>query len=343
MALSLYNAAIKHVDNSDWAYDIRTGLKYTSPFDNEEAAYDGPTTMPNQHDVLIETRYKSRYLALYNDFISHKHPGNRLWNELIDEKGRHLCIPPAFCDAVAEFIVSAIHEEEGRFLYQSPNAQWVLITDDDAKTQTAFQLAVRSNPIKQHVITELEFLIQEVKYNHLRESNMSIYTLPYLLDLKIRLTTGTLSSKQRFTTVRKEVSGEIGGSSGHHFNPLRSRRALKPRRTLQRIRRPVELHIGELLGEPEEGAWVKAGDFAEVTFIQGKRLYRYKAQVTEALSTGVCIVYFPGQDYVETVPCKELKPYISPKVGDIVEVHAGDRFYRASILREKGGGLCDRS
>ena len=71
---ALYQAALKHVGSTQWAKDISHNLRYSSPFGSEEVLYEGPTTMPHRNDVLIETRYKSEYLAMYNDYVGN-HPG----------------------------------------------------------------------------------------------------------------------------------------------------------------------------------------------------------------------------------------------------------------------------
>jgi len=342
VVLTMYRAAVKHVDESDWAYDIRNNLKYTSPFGSEEAAYDGAESLPNRKDVLIETRYKSEYLALYNDYIKN-HPGNRLWNELVDEKAEAYAsyggLPSIFREAVAEFIVGAVHEEEGRFLYQSPNARWVVLSDDDAKTQTKFELVVKSNPLKLKLVKELEFLISEVKYNELRKTAMSAGMLPYLLNLKTRLATGTPHPKQNITIVR-EGSTQTSSSSDRRLHRHGSALPI-PQMTIRSVRRPVVLHVGEPPEEPETGAWLQTGDFAEVGFREGKKTYWYKAQILDVLSTGVCHVYFVGEDYDEGLPCSSLRPFIPPTVGDRVQLNSDGRYLTATILREKGNELYD--
>ena len=343
--VTLYNAAIKHVDESEWAYDIRNGLKYTSPFGNEEAAFDGPTTLPNRYDVLIETRYKSRYLALYNDFISN-HPGNRLWNALLNEKAELYTsyggLPSVFRGAVSEFIVSAVEENSGRFLYQSPDAQWIVLSDDDAIAQTSFELTVKSNPIKQHLVKELEFLISEAKYNHLRKSAMSARILPHLLGLKKLLVMGVTQARGEVTAVREEGLESVRGPV-RYFLPVGSR-AMLPRRLKQKVfslRRPGVLHVGEPSEEPEEGAWLKAGDFAEVLLREGRNHYWYKVQVSTILSTGVCLVFLPGEDDDEPVDCKSLRQFVPPVLGENLEVNSDGSYYSCKILRDKGGGLYD--
>lgn len=344
IAVTLYHAAIKHVDESDWAYDIRNGLKYASPFGNEETAFNGPTTLPNRYDVLIETRYKSKYLALYNDFISN-HPGNRLWNILLNEKAEVFSsyggLPTVFRNAVSEFIVSAVQENSGRFLYQSPDAQWIVLSDDDAIAQTSLELAVKSKPIKQHVVKELEYLISEMKYDHRRESAMSARILPYLLELKKQLAMGVPQAKGKVTAVREEGLEPIRGLVRY----FRKSRAMLPKleQKVFTLRRPIVLHVGKPPEEPEEGAWLKAGDFAEVLIREGRSHYWYKVQVSMILSTGACLVYFPGEDDEESMDCKKLRHFVPPAIGEILEVNADGSYYECEILRDKGGGLYDIS
>ena len=341
--LALYNVGIEHVDESDWAYDIRNGLKYTSPFGNEESAYFGPSTFPHRNDVLIETRYKSKYLALYNDYIGN-HPGNRLWNQLLDEKAEIYAsyegFPFLFREAVAKFIVSVIRLEEGRFLYQSPDAHWVEIKDDDAEIETEFQLAVKSNTVKKKVVQALEFLISEVKYDHRRKSAMSKGMLPYLLNLKTRLAYSAPSMKEKVAAVRKAVNEFTNSSNHHHFHSSGSTLSM-PERKRKPFRRPADLHVGELPEEPELGAWLRAGDVVNVWFNERGVVYWYKADLLQVLSTGVCIVHFPGDGYDDAVTCKKLIHYVPPKVGDVVEVNSEGNYYQCTIVSENDDGTFD--
>lgn len=348
VAMALYNGAIKYVDDSDWAYDIRNGLRYTSPFGyNEEAVYDGPATMPNGDDVLVETRYKSEYLALYNDYIGQHQAGNRLWNELIDEKveiyALYNGLPPVFRRAVAEYIVGAVYEDEGRFLYQSPDARWIVMSDKDSATQTEYELAVKSNYIKKNVIKELEYLISEVKYDHKRESAMSFYMLPYLLSLKTALATGAPDNNKKITQARK---GHVKKSSSSLRRLGDSQSALPAFQSISEPsarRQPVKLHVGQLPSEPEDGAWLKVGDFVELMFRDESAAYWYKAELLDVLSTNVCLLHFTAEDYDEIVACTSLSTYTPPKVGDKVELYAEDEdgemdFHPCRIVKDNGNG-----
>jgi hypothetical protein len=164
---ALYQAALKHVGLTQWAKDIRHNLRYSSPFGSEKVLYKGPTTMPHRNDVLIETRYMSEYLAMYNDYVGN-HPGNCQWDQLVSEKASTYAsyseLPSVFHQAVAEYIVSAVRNSRGRFLAQNPHSDWVEISADDAVTYTSVELAIRSNSIKKKVVRQLDFLISEAPF-----------------------------------------------------------------------------------------------------------------------------------------------------------------------------------
>ena len=185
----MYVFAVEYVDNSQWAFDLNNGLRYTSPFSFKELyEYTGPLTYPHRRDVLIATRFKSRYLFAYNDYIG-SHPGNQVWNELIEDKifvfASYSELLPVFRQAIAEYIVSGVHEKSGRFLYQHPKSHWVEMSDEDAMEVTQDELTVKSNGLLRNVIEELDFLISDAKYGPLRTATMTDNDIfPYLLDLK---------------------------------------------------------------------------------------------------------------------------------------------------------------
>ncbi len=108
---ALYLASIEHVDNTQWARDITAGRRFTNPFYKYDDEFDGLTAWPHRNDVLIETRYKTEALAMYNDYVM-AHPGNREWKPLLDSMAplyvNYSGLPPIFRERLAEHIVSSM-------------------------------------------------------------------------------------------------------------------------------------------------------------------------------------------------------------------------------------------
>ena len=335
--LVLYNAAIKHVDKSDWACDIRNGLRYTSPFGNEESRFDGPTTFPYRNDVLIVSRYKSDYLAMHNDFVGN-HPGNRFWNELVDEKASIFAVydglPFRFGVAVADYIVGALYKYA---LYQNAGANFVEISKRDALVYTIEELAIKSNTIAKQVLTELEFLISEAKYGHLRKSAMSKqHAFPFLVNFYSQLLASSPPSKRTTSVVRTHTKTQ---RSNQQFQPLRAIALPTLGAKSKPTRRPVVLKVGKFERSPY--FHLQEGKIVDVQLKQDNVMRWYKAEIDKVMSTGYVSVVLLGSDEGFDIHRLKIRQYVAPRVGETVEVEVDDEYEEGIILQAKGNGLYD--
>jgi hypothetical protein len=344
---ALYQAALKQVRSTQWAKDISHNLRYTSPFGSEEVLYEGPTTMPHRNDVLIETRYKSEYLAIYNDYVGN-HPGNRLWDELVNERAptyaSYSGLPSVFRQAVAEYIVSAVRHSQGRFLAQNPYSDWVEMRSEDAITHTNVELAIRSNSIRKKVVKQLDFLVSEVKYGPLRHSAMNkLNLLPYMKVLRSRLVDDKPLPKQPVMAYRK---GEENQSLKRRHNVFRRTFLIaKPGTNWSSVRRLVTPHVGQLAGEPETNAWLRSGDIVNALWEEEDGVtFWYKAKLLHVSSSNYCQIRFFVDNYSPRTWLSKLTRYIPPSLGDVVGVKVegeNDDYDEGTILRVKGGGFYD--
>jgi len=339
--IALYKAGTTHVDNTQWASDLRQGLRYTSPFGNEETQYGGPTVFPHRNDVLIETRYKSDFLAMYNDFVSN-HPGNRVWNRLVDEKvsifESYSGLPPCFRLAVAEYIVGALHNQAARFLYQNNKSNFVEISTGQAVAQTVSELMAKSNFIRKKVLTQLDYLISEAKYGHLRESVMSKhYTAPLLFKLQSRLL-GISSQPKRTTsvTISQHTKPKNPRHLFHHL-PTATLSALEPK--YKSTRRRVTLSVGKIHESPF--AYLRAGEIVEAKLTIDNAMHWYKAVIEDVYSNGELLIVYLGSGQRDVTHRLRIYPYFAPEVGEAVEVKVGMHYKNGTIHLEKGNGLYD--
>ena len=311
IVFALYKVAIVRVDNTQWASDLRHGLRYTSPFGNEESRFDGLATFPHRNDVLIETRFKSDFLAMYNDYIGN-HPGNRIWNELVSEKARTVAsysdLPTRFRTAVAEYIVGYLYSTAGRFLYQDEGADFVELSERDAVLYTQNELTIKSNAIRAKVLTQLGYLVSEAKYGHLRKSVMSKeYTFPFLIDLQQRLLGSLPKSKKRNTLFARPGSRSRDNSSTRPFH--RSQMTTLP--SLQtkvnvELKRPVNLMVGTC--EPSPNSYLTAGEEVEAKITTKKGKKWHKAVIEDVSSDGYLSVYIPGIRKKEELHRLDIRP-----------------------------------
>lgn len=340
LALTLYKAGITHVNNSQWASDLRHGIRYTSPFGNDESRFDGPTVLPHRNDVLIQTRYMSEYLALYNDVVGN-HPGNLAWSEMIG--GMTFVNVSSGClgQAIATYIVSAIHRSSGRFLYQR-DADWVELSKEDAITQTKEELIIKSNPIRERVLTELGYQLSEAKYGRYRGTVMSAHSLVRLGILRRKLLGFTLSSIDTCSSMSVPMTIRVRDDSNGHSQdrlPALGHSSTGPpvhRSTL--LLAPTSSRI-----EPEPGVWLKTGDIIDAVDVEHGIMYWYKAQIDHVSSLGRFHVTFLGyEDEMAIVDRSYVRRYIPPLVGDSVEIEVGQEKYQTGIIvRKQGNDLFD--
>jgi hypothetical protein len=282
---------------------------------------------------------------MYNDYVGN-HPGNRLWNELVNEKAptyaSYSGLPSVFREAVAEYIVGVVRNSPGRFLAQK-NSCWVEMNSKAAISHTDFELAVGSNSILKQVVQQLYFLISEAKYGHLRDSAMSQWDiLPFLNKLGNRLVYGKPRPKEPVTAAR--VEKRKGTQKKLRQNMFRRTFLLsKPEANRSSVRRPFVIHVGQLPGEPEENAWLRAGDIVSTWYENDGVAHWYKSKIVEVFSTNECAIKYLGyDDKVYRASLLDVKRYIPLKEGDVVEVGLEtDFYYEGIILRDKGGGFFD--
>lgn len=345
VVLVLYKVAIQQVDNSSWASDLRNSLLYTSPFGNEVSEYDGPLTMPHRNDILIDTRYKSPYLGMYNDFIGNV-PGNRLWNDLVEETTTlfksYSHLPAVFTEAISEFIVGAVQDNAGRFLYQNFQSHWAELSFDDSVEITTRELVIRSNSILNKMIKEVDFLISEAKYGALRKAAMVKNDIfEYLLDLKDRFVESVSRKKKEATLCTIRPDAAFTSQSSRFVPPPTLPSVRRSAKKESSSRQVVLLPVGQVPGEPEPNAWLREGDIVNAKRKEGGQWGMFKATLKHVLSSGICFVEFHIDETMDQVLCKlEMTRFKPPKVEDRVDIKMADgQFLLGMIVRNKGDGI----
>ena len=102
--------ALRHIDGTNWARNIRNGKSYILPkIDDSTLDVAHPGTLPLEADVLIAPQYASDYLASYTELIDIIHPGNEYWVELIqDHVYGYRDLSPVLQKKISESIVRRI-------------------------------------------------------------------------------------------------------------------------------------------------------------------------------------------------------------------------------------------
>lgn len=341
---ALYLAAIEHVDNTQWARDIKAGRRYTNPFTFPIIGeFDGPTTWPYREDILIETRYKTEALAMYNDFAM-AHPGNRQWKALLESTAplyvAYGGLPKVFRKQLAEYIVSSMESQSRRFLYQREDSHWILMSREDALAYNNKELAISSSPIRRHVYTSLEYLISDLTTGHMRDYRMTEHDmLPYLRDIQDKLIK-SFDEKSLVTMVRPKMPDEPEAIPPQTIKlALRSYSITKPECKSRFVRRPQSLAVGVNPGEPSPGVWIVEGDVVEARY-KGPPQNQYKwyyGTVRLIASSGWHTVEFRNGKtrYIST---DSLRAYVPFSKGEKVGYFIKGNYEKSSILRVHDDG-----
>jgi hypothetical protein len=326
----LFLAAKRHVDQTDWAADIRSNLRYTSAVANEEnfvGAFEHvpkliPTTFPMRKDVLIETRHGSEYLAMYNDFVD-GHPGNRVFRSLVQgATSTYENYPEFLREATARYIAGSVEYNEGRFLLQGLVGDWILMDQDATIAYVKTELKVSATPMLKRLRQAIAFIASDYKYGIHRNTALAKHAVPHLKKLEVMLLKETSPAKPKITS--KEASSKTKNILGRLFSmPL----ALTGAKEVRRRSNTIVSYPPE---EPYSGAWLKAGDTVEALF-DG---YYYWGTIGIVTAHGYFVVQYPDgtESVIEYTHVRRPQPFYE----DVeVEVLFDGEYYQPCTIVEQ--------
>lgn len=333
-------AARRHVDGTGWAKDIKANRRYASTTQSETRyarPHKGwPTTYPNKHDVLFETRYGSRYLHMYNDFIN-GHPANRYYNELVENAAATYATSNfEFQDASAAYIHSAVASAQGRFLHQTPYGSWRWMDSISILDQTKRDLAIASSGLGSVLAQEIRFLESDLKYGILRDTSLALSHASRRLDvLREEL---LYKVTKPFPVSRKLTSRFV------QVHPAFLRRSLFRLPILPSIAKTMPRTTKSLppdirLSEPFPGAWISEGSTVEG--VVGD--HWYSAKVSYVAAQGLYFLEYPDGDSNEVYNNRIRWP-VPFEIGDRVEFGDEDEdgeYFTAKILKRNEDGTYD--
>lgn len=340
----LWMGANHHVDNTDWAKDIRAGRRYSVDFGAEEMLPDLshlPSTFPNRKDVLIETRYGSRQFHMYNDFTNDD-PGTRTFRELVREYSEAYSQVESdfFQNATAAYVVGAVSLLQGRFLFQHGNI-WRLLPDGDAIEFVKSELAFSSSPIMNLLRQEFRYLHSEYKYGFLRNTALALKSIVDLDVLKVKvLKEPTFFPADATTRPLEKVDDSVASSS------ILRREQLAAPRTVPLLPDPLRqrrvVNIGDEPGEPEYGAWLKDGDAIEAAEeLDDGTSHWYRCVINKVDASGNFFVVY-DDDSFGIVWYDSVRVYEPYYVGEHLEVlMEDDAVEDATIITDYGDGTYD--
>jgi ectoine hydroxylase-related dioxygenase (phytanoyl-CoA dioxygenase family) len=306
LAYILFYIAKSKVDQTGWAKDILAGRRYTSTVDIDRQFAKqviGPRTYPTSIDVLIETRYGSEQLSLYNDFITKGHPGNVKFNEIVNSMSQiYKDSNDEFKEAIVENVAYRIFSNQGRFLYQGPDGYWIWLYDDGVYQYVRGELDITSNKLHSYLAKNIRHIASEYKYGKFRYSALSVrHAVPYLEILQMNtLKKNNVAKSSKFGPNAKPVKIMKG---------MRQRLSI-PIHTTRYIRK-VRLQRNVEYLEPYVGAWIAEEDEVEI-FENSEWSY---AVVLVATGRGDFQVKYPDGS-IEVVDKYSIRPFVEYRVGE---------------------------
>ena len=329
------------VDQSDWAKDIVSKLKFTStvPYDlmlldqNQSNILSFPharnrTTLPNRYDVLIETRFGSWDLGPYNQFLD-GHPGNINFRKLIDTYWSICQHAPMLQEVLPHHIREIVEVSNARFLYQFPNGMWGKLNATESESYIAKQLWLTSHQAIKKAIELIRYGVKGSTYGIYRDAALARYHIPNMMkDVQNKILRNA-----NYGVTKAHVNNHMLASTG--LRTFNIQRLQKPKALyLERIQRYKRNKIQKLEPvEPTPDAWIQQGDIVEV-FIQG---FWYGSEVLRVTADGnYHFVFLDGDSQKVTL---ELVRRVRPvKPHEKLEVFADDGlFHEYEVLEESAG------
>ena len=187
----------RQIESSQWGQNVKLGRLLKEPFHlpfmkiDDPSLSIGPTTLPSNKDVLIGSRFDSKFLGSYNQWLEY-HPGNTKFRSAISYYGPLLKSYRGLPDSFSEQLVnSALANISGRFLEQDwRNGQWKVMTRNETKEHVRIALILSSN--------------QYLKTLH---SSIALQLAHYRFDITVRHTMLGLDSQERLVSLRHRLLG----------------------------------------------------------------------------------------------------------------------------------------
>jgi hypothetical protein len=308
----LYLFAVENVTNSNWARDIKGNLRYSSSVENEKSFVRNsilPATLPTRDDVLVEERFGSPQLAMYNDFVN-GHPGNRkLAEEISGSVATFTSLPPTLRPAVVKLVAYSMRRSHARFLKQGLRGDWLVMTEKGAESHITTSFITETYPVFKRLRRVLRYRRSSYQYGVMRRTTMAVnHMVPYLQYWDQALLT-SFSPRLPVNERRVVPINAYLPPSG-----FVSRRLPRPKPFSEKlhsgevsIRKVSVISRDHVFPEPYDGAWIECGDL-----VDGLRDdYWYSGQVTLVTAHGYYTIAYPDgkSNVVEKEHIRRFQPY----------------------------------
>jgi hypothetical protein len=255
------------VHSSQWAENIRHEKAFRGYRKRTRSPLKG--TLPNEMDVLIDTRYQSSYLASYNRLLDVQHPGNTEYHRLVDMNSvDYYNLPPSAQQDLTESIVNEMKaSKHGRLLKQTEQSTWAVMPDNEALAQVHLDLTKASCATLEFILTQLEYFWNELSAGVFRETALHKKHMPELFKTIQKKLIGSLP------VTPKQAPGACRPDTGMlmtvrtvlpTLSPLARLSASKAAHVRRSI--PTSVPPSPEAVAPWPGAWIEEGDAIDALY-----------------------------------------------------------------------------
>lgn len=250
--------ALHHVEQTNWAKDIRSGKAYNVSIKVEEDPTEG--TLPTLSDVLIASNYASDTLATYSNVLDFAHPGNYAWKDLVQEHslGFTDLSPPLqiqLCQSMIKW-----KQQDGRFLKQNTIRDWAVVTDGDFLVDFCRrELTSIYNPHVEVLSNQLESLKDDTKFGRWRDMTIHEKIIPAYLRVWDEKFFPTIPLSSNNNNETRSIKTQVITNVLTYAQEVPSTRRLKESTSHPFL-------ILSAPKEPYDGAWLAIGDIVEGSF-----------------------------------------------------------------------------
>lgn len=338
--------------SSDFAKAVQQHAIYARPFLNTQDSDrsllqlpSGPSTVPEQSDILFGLRHASNYIGFYLNFLDY-HPGNIEWRVLIDGYSDLFHIFDKDDENRKEMVNMVIADADkiGRILNQAEDGRWIVMNDYDKKKQALKALNIGRNNVLKQLDRQFDVLLADLNYGvfYRQKRSMKAQGIQYLYALhKLVFGFDPSNKKSNHHVIGSPLRPpqlfslpKLSSWKAYHLNKIQTRVSIKSSTGLV----SKEYRVGDLVMSNFRGSgFYLPGRITEIE-------YDHYGTIQYLTEDGQ---YIPGEGEQSSIALASLKPYRGRVEGDQIAVIDSEcegcplRFLRGQIIKMHPDGTCD--
>ena len=163
---------VRHnVINSTWGRNIQAQRSFRLSNNTLAMAPSLPATLPTDDDVLILEGMQSESFSSFSRVLDVFHPGNREWNDLLDQMSHGYDRLSSSLQAhIRHHILRTVEDEPRRVLIQTDQIDWAKATPEIRQFYCHKILLQKSNPYVNRILQSLDHALSDIRYGYWRDT-----------------------------------------------------------------------------------------------------------------------------------------------------------------------------